>query len=134
MVWSDTLFASVKIGAPRPLVPGADAIEPVIAADEVAARPAQDGDAQRAHGIEDVGTKAARVGERGAFVVDPAVDAAAEVLDELAEDAAIDGADAPLEVDADARHAAESAGCRRGVSTRRVIDSRHTQRRPEGEP
>ena len=123
-----------ELGAPRPLVPGADAIEPVIAADEVAARPAQDGDAQRAHGVEDVGTKAARVGERGAFVVDPAVDAAAEVLDELAEDAAIDGADAPLEVDADARHAAESAGCRRGVSTRRVIDSRHTQRRPEGEP
>ena len=38
-------------------------------------------------------------------VEDASIDAAAEVLHELAEDPAIDGADAPCQVDADARHA-----------------------------
>ena len=45
-------------------------------------------------GVEHVAAEAARVAERRALVVDAAVDAAAQVLDELAEDARVDGADA----------------------------------------
>jgi len=75
----------------------------VVAAHEVAARPAEHREAEGTRRLQNIETKTARVGERGAFVVDAAVDAATEMLDELAEDARVHRADAPPEVDADAR-------------------------------
>jgi hypothetical protein len=95
-----------QLAAPETLRPGADTVEPVVAADEVAARPPQDRNAQRPGGVEDVAPEAALVAERRALVVDAAVDAAAQVLDELPEDARVHGAQTPRQVDADAIHRA----------------------------
>ena len=50
--------------------------------------------------VQHVAAEAARVAQRRALVVDAAVDAAAEVLDEAAEDARVHGADPPVQVDA----------------------------------
>src|SRR5215831_18690435 len=91
-----------------PLIDGADAIPPVIAADEVATRPSEDGHAERTDGVEHVLPEAARVAERRALVEDAAVDTTAEVLDEVTEDATVDVADAPMQIDADARHVGHS--------------------------
>src|SRR3989475_9901485 len=96
--------------APRSLVSGPDAVEPVVAAHEVAAGPAEDRDAQGSRGVEHVAPEAAGVGERGTLVVDAAVDAPPQVLDELAEDPAVDGAEAPREIDRDASHDPRSLG------------------------
>src|SRR5262249_53106949 len=101
-----------QLAAPRAVVDGSDAVEPVIAADEVAAWPAEHGHAERANGIEHVLPETALVGERRALVEDAAVDAATEVLDEVPEDAPVDTPDPPAEVDADARHDAASLGSR----------------------
>jgi hypothetical protein len=76
----------------------------VVAADEVAARPAQQGHPERSERVEDVAPEAALVGERRAFVEDAAVDAAPEMLDEAAEDAAVDAATLPIEVERDPGH------------------------------
>jgi hypothetical protein len=65
----------------------------VIAAHEVAPGPPQDRKAEGTRGVEDVAPEAARVAQRRALVVDAAVDAAAQVLDELAEDARVNGAE-----------------------------------------
>src|SRR5207237_5053492 len=94
-----------QLAAPRTPVPGPDAVEPVIAADEVAARPSQDGNAQRPRRVQHVAPKTARVGERRALVVDAAVNATADMLDELTEDAAVHRSEASPEVDRNARHA-----------------------------
>ena len=93
-----------ELGPAWPVVHRPHTVEPVVAAHEVPAGPAEDGDAERADRVEHVAAKAGGVAQWRAFVEDPAVDAAAEVLDEVAEDAAIDGADAPRQIDADARH------------------------------
>jgi hypothetical protein len=75
----------------------------VIAADEVAARPAQDREPQRPRRRHDVAPEATLVGEARILLVDAAVDAAPEVLDELAEDAPVHRAEASPRVDPDAR-------------------------------
>jgi len=80
----------------------------VISANEVPARPPEHGDPERAHRGQHILSKAAAVAERRAFLEDPAVDAAAEVLDEVAEDPPVDGSDATTEIDGDASHARES--------------------------
>src|SRR5215475_1210215 len=85
-------------------VHGAHAVEPVIAAHEVAARPAQHGHAQGPHGLQHVLAESALVAERRPFLEDAAVDAAAEVLDEVSEDPPVDLPDLPLEIDLDLGH------------------------------
>ena len=92
-----------ELAAPRPGVLRPHPVEPVVAAHEVAARPAQHREAERTGGLQHVAAEAARVRERGALVVDAAVDAAAEMLDELAEDARVHRAEPSPQVDADAR-------------------------------
>ena len=89
-------------GAHGALILRADAVLPVVAGDEVAAGPAQDGDAEVADGFHDVLAVALGVGERTAFLVDAAVDAAAEVLGEIAEDVGMHLADDAVGVDLDA--------------------------------
>ncbi len=85
----------------RPQVLRADAVLPVIAGDEVAARPAQDRHAEVLHGPHDVGAVPVRVGERAALVVDAPVDHAAEVLGEAAEEPRVHVADDAVDVDLD---------------------------------
>src|SRR5581483_6620675 len=61
----------------------------------------------------------ALVAERGARVVDPAVDAPAEVFDEVAEDPPVDVAEAAGRIDADACHRSrESSRTPRGTQRR----------------
>ena len=71
--------------APRPRLARADAVLPVVARDEVAARVAHDRDAQLADELEHVLADAVAVA-----LVDPAVHAAAHVLDERAVHALVD--------------------------------------------
>src|SRR5262249_19120376 len=93
-----------QLRPPGALFAPAHAVQPVVAADEVAPRPAEDGHPQRPDGVEHVAPEAPGVGQRRALVEDAAVDAAPEVLDEVAEDAAVHGADPPRGVDDDPRH------------------------------
>jgi hypothetical protein len=69
----------------------ADSIAPVVFVGEAAARPAQDGDADRSQGRDDVAADPAHVGD-GRIRPDPepVVDAAPEVLGEVAVDVAAD--------------------------------------------
>src|SRR5262249_58489900 len=93
-----------QLAAPRPRVLGPHAVEPVVPAGEVAPRPAQDGNAQRPSRLEDIAPEALAVAQRRALIIDATVDAASEVLDELAEDAPVDRAELAREIDADAGH------------------------------
>src|SRR5205823_4670344 len=79
-----------ELDAARTCIARTDAVDPVIAADEIAARPAQHRHVESARGIQHVGTKAALVRKRRTFVEDAAVNAPPEVLDELAEDASVE--------------------------------------------
>ena len=77
----------------RPLLDRADAILPIVAGDEIAAGIAHDGRRQFAHQRQHVAAEAVLIGGRMAGLEDAAIDAAAEVLDEGTEQAAIRGAD-----------------------------------------
>jgi hypothetical protein len=77
----------------RPLLDRADTVFPVVAADEVAARVADDGWSQFAHQFQDVLAKAVGVGGGMAGLENAAVDAAAEMLDESAEQARVGAGD-----------------------------------------
>ena len=81
-----------------------DPVDPVVVADEVAARPAQQRHLQAARAVQDVGAEAVLVAQRRARLEDPAVDAPPEVLDEPAEDAPIDRAERAVEFECDSRH------------------------------
>src|SRR5262249_48836247 len=70
----------------RSLVARADAILPVVAGGEVASGPAQDRHAEPLRCLHDVLAEAVGVRERAAFLEDAAVDAAPEMLGEVAED------------------------------------------------
>src|SRR5262249_2888341 len=94
-----------QFGAPRTVGHRPHAVQPVVAADEVAAPPSQDRDARRANSLQHVESEAAGVAQRRALLEDAAVDAAAEVLDEVAEDAAVDGAEPAGGIDHDTGHA-----------------------------
>ena len=89
--------------ARRALVARADAVAPVVVGGEVAAGPAQQGDVELADGFEDVLAEAVGIGEGRLLFEDAAVDAAAEVLDEVAIEHGIDVADDALGIDLDAR-------------------------------
>ena len=82
-----------EIEPARPLVHRADAVLPVVAGDEVAAGIAHDGRRQLAHQRQHVAAEALGVGGGMAGLEDAAIDAAAEMLDEGAEQARIGGAD-----------------------------------------
>ena len=82
-----------------PLVPRAHGVLPAEAGDEVATRVADGGDTELADQLDHVGPEALGVGGRVSGLVDPVVDAAAQVLDERAEDAAGDGADGEVRVE-----------------------------------
>src|SRR5206468_7090557 len=71
------------------LVLGTDAVEPVVAGDEVAARIPHDRHAELADLLRDVLAEAVRVRERRARLVDAGVDRSAQVLEEGAEKAAV---------------------------------------------
>src|SRR5918996_59029 len=71
-----------ELRAPGAVGGGAHSVEPVVAADEVAAGPPQDRNRQGSHGLQDVPPEAALVAQRRALLIDAAVDAATEVLDE----------------------------------------------------
>ena len=75
----------------RPLLARADRVLPAETGDEVAARVADGRDAELADEFDDVGAEAVGVGARVPGFVDAVVDAAAEVLDERAEEAAVTG-------------------------------------------
>lgn len=87
----------------RARILGADAVLPVVAGRKIAAGPAQERNVQVARGFEHVFAEAVAIGERRAFVVDATIDAAAEMLGEIAVDFAVDGANLAVEVEFDAR-------------------------------
>ena len=90
-----------EVEAPGPRLERADAVLPVVAGDEVAAGIAHHRGAELAHQRQHVLAEALRVGGRVAGLEDAAVDAAAEVLDEGAEQAAVGRADRDLPVEPD---------------------------------
>ena len=98
------LAAPGELDAARPLLFRSDAIGPVVAADEVAAGPAQDRHPQVAGGLQDILAEPVLVAQRRTFLIDAAVDTASQVLDEVAIDVAVHLADAAVEVDLDGRH------------------------------
>src|SRR6476469_8971658 len=95
------LPAPGQLGPARPAVLRPDPVGPVVVADEVPARPAQHAEAQLAEQAEHVLAEAAVVGQRRAFLVKTAVDAAAQVLDEPAEHLAVQPSGGPSGVDGD---------------------------------
>ena len=88
----------------RAVLDRADAVPPAVAGHEVAARVADVGVAQSPGRLEHVRAQAVGVRQRRARLVDAAVDAPAQVLDEAAEDVAVDVPDALVEIDGDAIH------------------------------
>jgi hypothetical protein len=76
----------------------------MVAADEIAAGPAQDGYAQRPHRVEHVAPEPSLVAERRSLLEDAAVDAAADVLDEVSKDPPVHRADRPIQVDSNRGH------------------------------
>ena len=89
--------------ARRALVARAYAVAPVVVGREVAARPAQQADLEFARRVQDVPAEAVGVGEGGFFFEDAAIDAAAQVLDEVAIKQRVDIADYAFGIDLDAR-------------------------------
>ena len=77
----------------------ADAVLPVVARDEVAARIPDDGDAELADEREDVATEPVLVRGRMTGLVDARVHATPEVLRERAEDAIVDARDSERRID-----------------------------------
>src|SRR5262249_24527026 len=98
-----------QLRAPGPAVLGPDPVGPVVVADEVAARPAQHPHPQLPQQPEHVAAEPPRVGQRRALLVDPAVDAAAEVLDEATEHVAVQRADGPGGIYRDSGHTSSSS-------------------------
>ena len=75
----------------RALLAGADAVHPVVLVGEAAAGPAEDRNLDPLQRLHHVVADAARVGDRAVLAhPDAAVDAAAQVLGELAVDVAVD--------------------------------------------
>ena len=84
------------------LVARSDAVLPAEAGDEVAAGVADGRDAELLDELDDVAAEALGVGRRVPGLVEPVVDAPAEVLDERAEESRVDGADGEVGVDGEA--------------------------------
>ena len=96
-----------EVEAPGPLGHRADAVFPIVAGDEVAARIAHDGGPELAHQLQHVLPKAAFVGTGMTGLEDAAIDAAAQMLDEGAEQSVIGSRDGgiAIEVDLCGKHA-----------------------------
>ena len=75
-----------QFAAARALLFGADAVEPVVAAEEVAAGVADDRVRLVAQGVEHVVAEALLIGQRRLGIIDALVDAAAHVLDKPAKE------------------------------------------------
>ena len=104
VVLGDAAPVGVDHGGAGPF--GADAVHPVVLVGEAAAGPAQVGNPQRPQGLDHVVADAPGVGDRGVLPdPDAAVDAAAEVLGEVAVQVAADGVLAEVGVDDDSVHA-----------------------------
>ncbi len=87
-----------EVGAGGAVLARADAVAPVVAVGEAAAGPADDGDVNLLHAIDDLFADAVDVGDARTFAdPDAVVDDAAEMLGELAVDLGGDGADALVE-------------------------------------
>ena len=90
-------FVSVEFQARSrtrgPVGLGPHAVAPVVSRDEVAAGVAHDGHPEGADLLQDVAAEAIGVGELGARLVDAAVDRPAQVLEERAEEPAVEGGD-----------------------------------------
>ncbi len=80
-------------------VDGSDPVLPIVAGDEVAARIAHDRRAELLDEGEHVAAEAVRIGGRMAGLVDAAIDATAEMLDEGAEQAGVGSADREVAIE-----------------------------------
>src|SRR6185437_1525451 len=96
-------FLPGGVPATRALLLGADAVLPVIAGGEISAGPAQHGDVQIAYGLQHVLAEAVLVRKGRAGIVDAAVNATTEMLDEIAVDVAVYSANWAIEINLDAR-------------------------------
>lgn len=65
---------------------GADAVQPVVAAEKITARIAHDGEIEFLQRGQDIAAQAVRVGVRGSRLVDAAIDAAAHVFGKAAKE------------------------------------------------
>ena len=91
-----------QVAPRRPLLARADAVLPAVAAEEVAAGVAHAAEVELAQGRQHVAAQALLVGARRAGVVNAAINAAAHVLGEAAEEQGRDRADDAPGVDVDA--------------------------------
>ena len=89
--------------ARRPAVARPYAVGPVVVRRKIPAGPPQQRDVQLADGVQHVAPVAVGIGQRRPLLEDPAIDAASEVLDEIAPEQGIDIADHTLGIDLDAR-------------------------------
>ncbi len=120
---SDELVAAEAVGlgrAPgeietaRACIDGPDPVLPIVAGDEIPARIADDRGPELAHQRQHVAPEAALVRRRVARLIDPAIDAAAEMLDEGAEETRIGLADREIPIQDDFRlqHLCPPGRCR----------------------
>jgi len=87
-----------QVIASRPRLRRADSILPVIPGAEISARPAQLRDVQPPRRLHYVLAIPIRVGERRALIINSAIDAAAQMLDEVPVNRGVDRAQPPLQV------------------------------------
>src|SRR5690625_3842260 len=107
--------APVGVDHAGTVLAGADAVPPVVVVGEAASGPAQVGDAQGAQRLDHVVADAAGVGDLGVLAhVEAAVDAAPQVLGEVAVEVAADGGAGQVQVDDHAGGAVGAAAARPG--------------------
>ena len=106
--WFVSIEFQARSSTVGPLRLRADAVEPVVAGDEVAARIADDRHAEFLDLAHDVRAEALRVGQRRAGLVDAGVDRAAEMLEERAEQTPIEIGAIARATDGDARRSARA--------------------------
>ena len=117
-----------ELGPARSLRRRPHPVAPMVSTHEVPARQPEHGDPKRADRVQHGAPEPARVAQRGALVEHAAVDAAAEVLDEVAEDPRIHGADPAGKVDRDPGHGAPfgDADWQRSQSRRPILECQRT--------
>ena len=97
--------APVRVDNGLALGLGADAIAPVVGIGKAAARPAQHGDMDVLQGIDDVAAHAVDIGDLGILAhIKALIDAAAQMLRELAVNVGINGANGTVGVDKNMCH------------------------------
>ena len=108
----------------RPLRLRADAVEPVVAGDEVAARIADDRHAELLHLARDVGAESFGIGEARAGLVDAGVDRAAQVLEKRPQHPAVEVGAPRRRLQERARGAAAGLRVADGIQPRRSGEQR----------